>query len=89
MNDILKDLYDIIPYHLDENIIYSREYKEASEILREAESKLTSVLDEKGKALFNKCSDADNALLDIEHYGYFISGFKTGAQIMLAVLTDK
>jgi hypothetical protein len=70
-------------------MVRGSEYDNLVRLLCRNEDKLTALLDEKEKEIFQKYQDAQSEMNDISDRETFISGFRLGAQIMLEVLTGE
>ncbi len=66
----------------------SKQYARAMRRLADCEEKLTGILDEEQRKLFEEYADDQREVSVIADCASFIDGFKLGAKIMLDVLTE-
>lgn len=62
-------------------------YSELTKIMGESEIKLLHLLTDEGKELFHKYVDSRTELYDMDECDIFINGFRTGARLMLEIMT--
>lgn len=88
MKSVLEQLYDggIVPG--EKRFVGDSDYGRAIKALAEGEEKLLGLLDEQGKALFLTLSNANGEINAITAVEYFADGFRLGARIIMAVLSD-
>ena len=85
---ILEDLWsgNIQPY--EQGFRRGDEYAKAIQQTVEAENELYDILDEKGKAAFQKYQTAQREVMVITDCQTFSKGFRLGAKIILDVLGE-
>ncbi len=88
MRKILEDLYygNIAPNA--KTFSKNSPYAKAMDKLDKSDAYLQGVLDEEGKAMLKAFEDAQSEVSDIGIVEAFIDGFRLGAKLMLAALSE-
>ncbi|MDD5017363.1 MAG: hypothetical protein PHO15_04585 [Eubacteriales bacterium] len=88
MQKILEDLYFGNTNPNEKQFVRDSDYDKTLRVICGYEEKLIGLLNGKEKSLFFDYVNAQSEINSITAIEYFADGFRTGAKIMLAVMSD-
>ena len=88
MHNVLEELFygNLNPGY--KQMVHGSEFAKATKAVSDSEERVCKLLDDKDKELFAKMTAARGKLNGLTACEYFIEGFRLGARIGLAVMSD-